>query len=222
MDKREKIIGEEKLYFWAVGLNALLFITEIVGFVYSFIDVGWLVFTYYTELSNMLLLFSAGAVLLSAYFNLRKGCGTNFFTHLTRFIATSSGTLTFLVVIFILIPMYPNPLTLLYERSMLFHHTICPILSIVSFLFFEKEESRNLTYRHIPYGIALTAVYGAIFITLNAVKAFYGPYPFLYVYEQPVWMSIVWFILVFGLSYGISVALYIGNKKILFRGIRHG
>ena len=34
-----------------------------------------------------------------------------------------------------------------------------------------------------------------------------GPYPFLRVYEQPVYMSIIWVIVILGSAYGIAFLL---------------
>lgn len=219
---KTKIISEEKLFFTAAILNLVIFVTEIVGFCFSAREIGVGLFIYYTELSNILLALSSFFVLLSFYYNVRKGCGTNYPTHLFRFVATSASTLTFLVVLFVLMPTYKEPLRLLFDGSMFFHHTLCPLLSIISFLFFEKEETRNLRSKHIPFAWIFTLLYGVVFLILNICRIVDGPYPFLRVYDQPIWASVLWIALILGIAGGISVLLYVGNKKIFYRGIVHG
>jgi hypothetical protein len=40
-----------------------------------------------------------------------------------------------------------------------------------------------------------------------------GPYPFLHVYEQPVYMSIIWFAAILGGAYFMAWLLLKANKK---------
>ena len=99
---------------------------------------------------------------------------------------------------------------MLFYQELILHHLICPILSIITFIFFDniKIEKNN-----IKYGISFTLIYAFIIIILNILKIVIGPYPFLMVYNQPIYMSIIWFILIVGLSYLISIIL-IRKKEI--------
>ena len=59
-----------------------------------------------------------------------------------------------------------------------------------------------------------TIAYAIVFITLNILKVYEGPYPFLMVYKQPVYMSIVWFILIVGGAFGIGKGImWIKNRQ---------
>ena len=40
-----------------------------------------------------------------------------------------------------------------------------------------------------------------------------GPYPFLHVYEQPVWASVLWFIAIPGGAYLIALLLRFGRRR---------
>ena len=217
-----KIISEEKLFFWAFVCNLLIFLLEIVGLVIAAHEVGVGLFFYYTELSNILLLISSGSALFTFYANVVKGCGTNFPTHLLRFASTSANTLTFVVVLFVLMPTSSNPLSLLISGSMLFHHTLCPLLSLVSFLFFEKEEACHLKYSHVPLTLIFTVLYGLVFLLLNVFRVYDGPYFFLKVYDRPAWATVLWLVGILAFSYGIDFLLCLGNKKIFDRGVIHG
>lgn len=46
-----------------------------------------------------------------------------------------------------------------------------------------------------------TILYAVVLIILNAVGAVVGPYPFLMVRNQPIWASILWFVLIVGMGY---------------------
>ena len=53
-----------------------------------------------------------------------------------------------------------------------------------------------------------TAVYAVCSTTGNALKIMNGPYPFLRVYEQPLYMSVIWFVLILSLAYIIALVIY--------------
>ena len=52
-----------------------------------------------------------------------------------------------------------------------------------------------------------TLIYALILMALNLMRVVEGPYPFLRVYEQPVYMSIIWVIVILGSAYGIAFLL---------------
>ena len=79
-------------------------------------------------------------------------------------------------------------------------------------MFFESHNIKGLkdNFRAIYF----TLIYAAIFITLNILKVYEGPYPFLMVYKQPVYMSIIWFILIVGGAFGIGKGImWVKNKQ---------
>ena len=43
-----------------------------------------------------------------------------------------------------------------------------------------------------------TLIYGVVSLYMNYIRAYIGPYPFLYIYIQPVYMTVIWMILIFG------------------------
>ena len=46
--------------------------------------------------------------------------------------------------------------------------------------------------------MATTIVYAIPVLILNIAKLYVGPYPFLHVYEQPVYMSVFWILAILG------------------------
>ena len=56
-------------------------------------------------------------------------------------------------------------------------------------------------------------VYGIPIIILNITRTLDGPYPFLRVYNQPIYMTIIWIIILFVVNYIIGVGLIKLNRK---------
>lgn len=183
-------------------LNLLIVIFEIIGFVITLNLTHRIAIEYYTEDSNILALFSSLLFVIYLISNKKIPRWLELFKYMT----TICLTVTFLVVIFILAPMYNfNYYYMLFYHNLLFQHLLCPIISIITFIFFDKMSI--LDKKDSMIGISLTLLYGFILIILNLFKLIEGPYPFLMIYKQPIYMSIIWFILIIGLSYFISVYL---------------
>ncbi|HPE96291.1 MAG TPA: hypothetical protein PLT66_09535, partial [Bacillota bacterium] len=94
--------------------------------------------------------------------------------------------------------------------SMLYHHTICPIIAIVSFMFLEDNSS--IEKKQVFLSILPTGLYAVPVLILNIAKIMYGPYPFLYVYEQPIWMTCIWIIVILAMAALLSFLLYLPAK----------
>ena len=120
---------------------------------------------------------------------------------------------TFSVVVFVLTPYYSKYIIIwiFFEGSNLFYHTLCPIITFISFMSFESHNIKGLkdNFRAIYF----TLIYAAVFITLNILNVYEGPYPFLMVYKQPVYMSIIWFILIVGVAFGIGKLIMLVKKQ---------
>lgn len=115
--------------------------------------------------------------------------------YLLNLMSAASGGLIFLTVVFVLVPFYGAMLLKGYIMIML--HAINPILSILLFIFYIKG---YISKKESILGIIPMAIYGIIALALVISKVWVGnliPYPFLRVYENPVWMSILYNIYVF-------------------------
>ena len=127
---------------------------------------------------------------------------------LLKYTTTICLSLTFFVVIFILAPMYNfNYSYLLFENSLLYHHLLCPILSIITFIFF--DDLGKFTLKDNFIGILLTLFYAVLLTILNIFRVVEGPYPFLMVYKQTIFMCIIWFIVILTLAYILAYILRI-------------
>ena len=68
----------------------------------------------------------------------------------------------------------------------LFHHTLCPMISITSYFLWEQHSSDWL----IP--VIVTLVYGLVILYLNHARIIEGPYLFFRVHEQSVKATVIW------------------------------
>ena len=188
-------------------INLLIIILEIMGFVLVFKEMGITSLEYYTEDSNLLLLLSSIIILIQISKNNEIPSWFKSF----RYIAIVSTTLTLIIVLTVL--SWTTELGLhhlLFHESTLYHHRLCPVLAIISFVFLERYE--NL---HAIQGLYFTAIYGIIMISLNILKIVKGPYPFLLVHNQPIIHSIIWTVLIFAITYAISSILKKVNGKVI-------
>ena len=206
MDKRSKT---------ALVLNFAIIILELIGTAISFSNGGAGNLIYYTVLSNILALVSS---VLFVSLTLKGREGTALVSAL-RYCASVCLAVTFTVVVFVFVPMtipYGTTANVLYKGPQLYHHLLCPIVSFVSFCFFENGAvSRSF----IAIGALPTLLYAVFSITLNLLRVIEGPYPFLMVYKQSWVESVIWFFVILGIGVAFAaVVRLLHNKNAKKRG----
>ena len=194
-------------------LNLLIIFLEMIGFVFAFSNHGWSALIYYTELSNILLFVAAMFCVCYTVWDLQgQKIKMPRYVPLLKYAATLSVAITFIVVITVLSWATKYSLwTLLTQQSMLFHHTLCPILAILSFLFFEKYRFKK---SDALIAMSFTLLYAVVVIFFNLIGELVGPYPFLMVYAQPWWASLLWCIVILGGAYALARLLRWAQKKL--------
>ena len=190
--------------YCAFIINILIIIMELFAFLVCYKESGFACFKYYTQDSNLFLMFTSLLYVISLLICDKK---IPHFVSLLKYAATTSVVITFLTVVTILAPVMGGYKAMLLDGTMLIHHLICPIFAFVTFVFFEKHNLNGL--KDALISMIFTCLYGVVAITLNVLKIMDGPYPFLKVYDQTILMSIFWLILMMGSSYLITVL--IGN-----------
>ena len=195
-------------------LNILVAVLGTIGLVIA-IKENINLMEFYTEDSNILALVVS---LIYAIFMLIKKDRELLpkWIVVLRYVATCCLALTFIVVITVLsLLSYDNYfeglIHLTTSGSMLYHHLLCPVISIISFIFFEGDRRLNKK-KTIYYAIIPTFIYGLIMIILNLLKVEEGPYPFLMVYNQAFYMSIIWIIVIYLVDYLISRYILLFNQ----------
>ena len=195
----------------AILCNAIIVAMEVVAAISCTIELGWGQFQYYTQDSNY---FALIVSILFLAFALRAGLEKPLpqWVILFRYFATCLLSVTFLVIVFVLAPPYgwEGYRIALLSEVQVFEHLLCPILSFLSLFLFEetpKQKGASLL------ALIPTILYAAVIVPLNFASVLYGPYPFLYVYEQPWWQSVLYGVMIPLSSYFVAFFLLFALKK---------
>ena len=173
----------------AIIINIALVILEAVDLVKTFPKRGWITFAFYTTLSN-LLTFLSSVVLLAACLSgsMFDASGhAAWFPVLLRYLASCMMLMTFITTAFVLVPLGGSAKELLFTEGLL-HHLVCPILCVVSYVWFEPH-ARGVSWL-VP--VLLTFGYGMLMFWLNYKRRIDGPYPFFRVHRQGKGGTIMW------------------------------
>lgn len=184
---------------------------------------GKRMFIYYTQDSNILAMVVCAISVIGTLVCLIMGKEKRpDWIRRIKHVAASCLAVTLIVEMCVLVPMncrrlsdFPREFRYgMLSGEMLYMHTVCPLLMIFSFLILEpgKRMKGNVYVCLIP-----TLIYGVVSLYMNYIRAYIGPYPFLYVYIQPVYMTVIWMILIFGGAGLIALGLaainsYIGRR----------
>jgi len=198
-------------------IQIILVVLEIVAFGLCMNKGGLRNFKYFTVLSNVSTML-VGICYIILYL-MMKGQQKELpkWLRWLRYMVTNSLALTFVIVVTVLVPMGAKDgkgWALLYKNAQSLHHIICPFLSVFSFCLFEEGELRKWD---IVIAIIPTIIYAILFSFLNLIKAVKGPYAFLEVYNQPVYLSIIWFIVINGASCGLAWLILLGTRLKFFK-----
>ena len=132
--------------------------------------------------------------------------------YILKFIGTCGITITFVTTAFFLAPQYG--LYSMYNNNNLFFHLIIPILSIISYIFFEKYDNK---YRYAFLGILPMFIYSIYYISMvlihindDGLTFKYDFYGFLQGNINNIYIVIP---SIFIFSFIISILLIFFNKK---------
>ena len=118
-----------------------------------------------------------------------------YYTQISNLITIVSFTL------FILVPFGGGFRRLMLSGNGLYHHTLCPVLSVISYILWEGHSSAWM----IP--VAITFVYGIVMMYMNYREWFDGPYPFFRVNHQSRLATIFWMAALTGMITVISLLI---------------
>lgn len=198
----------------ALVINIAIILMEIYALTLTIKDSGLGIFKYYTDNSNILALIASisySIFLIRALKNPKLVC-PSWLKYLKLF-SVCVLSITFAVVLFILAPLSGGLATwfMLFYGSMLFHHFLCPLISLLSFVFFEADI--KLTFKDTFFSLIPTLTYAIIILILNIIKRMIGPYQFFHIYEQSIWMTLFWCVIIFSFAYLIALLLFFAKKK---------
>lgn len=173
-------------------VNCAVIILEIIGLWISVSDRKREIFVYYTQLSNIITLI-ASVVLVST--------GSNEVSVTLRYLSSCMLTMTFLITLFVLVPMGAGFKRMMLSGNGLYHHTLCPVLSVASYIMLEEHSHLWM----LP--VILTFVYGVVMLVLNAKDKYDGPYPFFRVHDQSKAATAMWMAVLTGIIAVISTVI---------------
>lgn len=170
-------------------------------------------FLYYTQLSNVVAVISSAIYIL---FSESKSEKTRVFVCGARYLGACGLTMTFAVVMFIFLPVGGEDAfrRLMSTVNGVLHHAVCPVLSVVSYLYFEDGvKSRKAVL--IPF--TATGIYAFTMYALNFLRLAEAPYPFFEVYEHEPVELVIWFFALMALVTGIAFAVRAVNLAVTKR-----
>ena len=176
----------------SIAINIAVIILEIIGLRISTSERKWKIFAYYTQISNIITLVSS-FVLVAAR--------SNELSAVLRYLSSCMLTMTFMITLFVLVPMGGGFRKLMLSGNGLYHHTLCPILSVTSYIMWEQHSSLWI----LP--TVLTFIYGIIMLVMNGKGLFDGPYPFFRVRNQSKLATVVWMVVLIGIIAAISIGI---------------
>lgn len=173
-------------------------------------------FRFYTVDSNIFVGIASIILIIYEYLILKgKIKEVPKYVYVIKYIGTVAVSLTFLVTLLYLAPMFGDKFILLYLNSNLFFHLIVPLLSFISFAFFEKIK---LDFKYTFYGVSTMLIYG-IYYAINAyVHQINGVVPVEFDWYGFVRGGIssmyIVYVVMFIITYGISFGIYkLNNVK---------
>lgn len=208
----------KKWCYLSLGISGIIIILEIIGGIMSTKMLPIEQFMFYTQNSNYFLLLSTLIWVVYLVRYLRSGIQVPHFVFLLKYMATCMVALTFIVAMLVLGPMFGNIPFLMFGGIALYFHTLCPILAILDFLLFERGQQWQM--KHVWLAMVPTTAYAVLAIVLNLCRIWHGPYPFLYVYENPVWVSCIWAVVIPGAALLLATILRLGNHYFSKKDIK--
>lgn len=85
-------------------------------------------------------------------------------------------------------------------------NAVCPVLCLVSFLFFERRP--KIKRPVVLLGIVPAFIYAAVTVTLNVLGKMPWPYPFSSPTQSPIYISAAWFGGIFGAALVIGLVIW--------------
>lgn len=185
----------------ASAMNILVILLEIPGFCRSISERKWGIFAYYTQLSNICAILSSLCLVFM---------GDVPFSVMLRFLASCMLTMTFVITVFVLIPMGAGIKRMMFSGNGLFHHLLCPVLSVFSYVFFETPAAGR---RMVLLPVLATLFYGTFMMALNGLGRYEGPYPFFRVRHQSWKATAGWTALLFMIILMLSLSVYSASVR---------
>ena len=135
--------------------------------------------------------------------------------YILKFIATVGVSLTMIVVFAYLGGIAKGGLISLLQNSNLFFHFIIPVLSIITFLCFER--TNKISGKYVIYGLIPVFLYGIFYVINIILHLENGKVPLEYDWyafaQGSIKEIVITIIIMFVLTFVISIILWVINRK---------
>lgn len=190
----------------ALGSNILLIVLASLGLYFSIVDKN--AFLYYSDNAGMFAL-SSSIIYVIVILTKKE---PNFLSLALRYVSTTCLVLTLVGTFYVATTTGENYLDSFIKGSHLFNNLLCPIVSFASFALFEGDRRLNKK-KTIWYALIPTVIYGIIMLVCNVTNTFTGPYSFMMINDNPVYLTVIVFIVTIILNYVIGRFLLLSNQK---------
>lgn len=188
-------------------LNIIIVIASMIGNVMAYNRNGLQITEAYTIDSNIFAVIACGIYGAMLIRQIATGKEIPKVARMMKYMAVCYLSLTFIVVVLVLAPMFglEGYKTMLFSGDMLYHHLISPVLAFLTFILYDFVPDKATKASGIA--MIMTIIYAIVVTILNIAKVLVGPYPFFHVYEQPIYMSCLWFVIILGGAWAIAFFL---------------
>ncbi len=205
-------------------LNAVIVLLTIVASIIMFTGIKFMtgpdlvlestkigMFKFFTVDSNILMGITSLIFLIYGAKSLKdKRYKTPKKVYLLKLISTTAVTITFLVVFCYLGQISKGGMRSMLLNSNLLFHLFIPVLSIISFIFFERND--KLSAKNALFGILPTLIYGTFYLTNVLIHTQNGKvspiYDWYWFVQNGVSTAIIVFPMSILLSYAVSLVLW--------------
>ena len=208
---------KNKLFLISFIINIIIFLLVLAGtIVMMTVGSGALatnslsVFKYFTFQSNI---YMGIVALIYAYYQFliikKKKEKISHVLAIFNRVGVTAVTLTFLVVIAFLAPGYGYDK--MYNNANLFFHLLVPVLAIINFVVFTKNEKCH--FAHTLYPIIPCVLYGIVYLIVVVSLNAYGDLKidfYNFGKDGPL-MGVLNFLIIISFSYIIGVVLYLSS-----------
>ena len=134
--------------------------------------------------------------------------------YVAKLMSTTAVALTFFVVFLYLAPLTKYGYIAMIANSNLFFHLIIPVLSIITFVFFEKNNKLN--FKDSIFGVLPSVIYSVFYITNILIHMENGKvspiYDWYWFIQNGVWTAFIVVPIIFIATYIISFLLWKFNR----------
>ena len=214
------MIDNKKRLKIALFLNLLIVFFESYALFQAFFNTGsgfnWRFLQYYCHIANICTLLSSVLVALELMKELQSKNGerTAYPARVLKFASTTAMVFSFFITLFVLVPTdsFKKGRLYLLTGYYFFEHILCPILAFLTVSVF--GDYRGFGRKETLIAVTPTALYAAVMFILNALRLMEAPFPFFSVYSQSWYVSVMWFVVLVGISYGCAWLLVFLARKI--------